>query len=218
MDFVEPKIDVHVAHEPNGRLGVDYNRVVDECQWEWLLIIDHDVILSTNPNWYHLCQAAIRQYPDTALFTCFCNNMANRTVHVPDGAPMDSHDFVEHHTFAKTVWDKHGYGVTLLTDTTKPPGGFFMLINKQKAKNVGKFRALAQFDEDCYFMWRIWEAGYDIRRIDGLYVYHVRARSDGLGGTFVDTDPTAWEIRKTQPPLSKKEVTRLAPTIGIQRD
>jgi hypothetical protein len=66
------KIDVRIPFEPGGKLGEDYNRIMRETPHDWVLLLDHDVILSVNPIWYWICQQAIQNYC-FGMATCYTN-------------------------------------------------------------------------------------------------------------------------------------------------
>ena len=204
MSWIEPKIDVHICHEPGGLLGVDYNRVLNESKWNWLLFIDHDVLLSTNPNWYYISQKCIEDYPQAGAFTCYCNWMAN-PFQVPDNTPKHNTDVMTHRKFSQQLWQKNGFRCTRWTDRRKPPGGFFMLLNREKALHVGGFPGKGQFAEDSYFFQRMYDVEFEVYRMDGLYLYHVRDRSMG---TFIEEDKTACEMSGVTQPATATTTRR----------
>lgn len=162
------KIDVRIPYEPGGRLGWDYNRIMRESVYEWVLVIDHDVILGLNPHWYQICQKTIENQ-SFGVATCRTNADHKNTGQT---WKTSANTFEEHQTVAKEVWDKFQYGVTDLDKAS----GFFMLISKQWWRKVGGFPGRGMFQEDWLFTRNIKKHGGRVIRIDGLYVYHAKNR------------------------------------------
>ena len=179
------KIDVRIPYEPGGKLGWDYNRIMMETPHDWVLFLDHDVLLSTNQNWYHICQKAIEQYPQAGLFTCMTNKKHKYGSHEPDSPQTDVIN--NHRDFAKIVWSKHKDEYIEIEKSS----GFFMLCNKKAWKEVGGFPGKAMFGEDLSYSKRLKTRGFSIKLIRGLYVYHDRHRDESL----IDGLETTKEVR-----------------------
>lgn len=178
----DPKIDVRIPYEPGGRLGWDYNRVMEETPHRWVLFLDHDVLL-LNPNWYHICQRATES--GAGLITCKTNARHQGTGQQAIGAPQDDRMEV-HQQFAKTLWAKHKMLVTSIPKAS----GFFMLVSKSAWEAVGGFPAKGMFREDWGFSQRLVGSGYRIACLEGLYVYHLKKRI----GSWVRGEETAKEV------------------------
>lgn len=184
-----PKIDVRIPYEPGGRLGQDYNRIMATTPCEWVLFLDHDVMLALNPHWYHLCQRAIEQRR-FGLATCWTNAPHSNTGQqwISGAETID-----EHRQIARNVHSQYGYA---LTDLDKA-SGFFMLVNKQAWSAVGGFPGVGMFREDWQFCAKLRRAGWAIVRIDGLYVYHAKHRQESwIEGEDVTLDIKRREVRK----------------------
>ena len=184
------KIDVRIPYEPNGHLGQDYNRIMRETLYDWVLFLDHDIFL-LNPNWYHICREAIKAHPKTGLFTCRANGSHGfrppaRSPQHADDAPAGS-NIGEHQLYAKKLWEDRGFSVTPLSQVT----GYFMLVNKAAWRAVDGFPGRGMFGEDWTFSKSLHKAGWPLLCLDGLYVYHHKART----GTWVEGDVTAKEVR-----------------------
>lgn len=181
------KIDVRVPYEPDGKLGWDYNRIFQETVHEWVLVVDHDILLNTNPLWYNICQTCVDLNPVTAVFTCK-TNAHHKTAQRDKGAPTDF-DVVKHQEYAKQVWDNKKYSTELIS-----PGaniaGFFMLINKKAWEKVEGFPGLGMFEEDWAFAQKIHAAGMQMRVMTGLYLMHAQKRV----GTWDSSIKTSKEI------------------------
>jgi len=187
MTTAQPKIDVRIAYEPGGQLGADYNRIFQETAHEWVLLLDHDVLL-LNPHWYTIAQECIRQNPRAGIFTCWTNNIGNPAQRW--SAPGETDSVTAHRGFAREVFDINGYQATVI-DGAKC-SGMLLLIRKAAWTKVGGFPGVGMFREDWTFGRKVQGAGFEVRRMDGLYVYHVRDRSDG---TWIPGVETSKEIR-----------------------
>lgn len=86
----------------------------------------------------------------------------------------ESPNMSDHIAFSKRIWDRHGYKVSEL----KHPGisGMFMLVNKEAWADVDGFPGVGFFAEDTAFGRRLRNGGWKLRRMDGLYIYHLRNR------------------------------------------
>lgn len=181
------KIDVRIAYEPGGLLGQDYNRIFSETVHEWVLLIDHDIMLNTNPLWYAICQRSIETYPDTGMFSCLTNarhKTSQKVKHAPPG-----HDAETHQEFAREIWEANQYQCELVQSGGKI-AGFFMLIARSAWAHVGGFRGTGMFEEDWDFTRRLHEHHIPIRIMRGLYVMHAQRRL----GTWDQSVETSREI------------------------
>lgn len=179
------KIDVRVPFEPGGKLGADYNRIMMETPYNWVLFLDHDLFLC-NPHWYLLCQRAIEQYPGAGMFSCWTNNLG-RTQQRDPNSPQ-CHDLQAHIAHARSVFEINQYSCTAIDKAS----GMFLLISKAAWAQVGGFPGVGIFKEDWDFSRKLTRAGLPIYRIDGLYVYHLRDRKRG---SWIEGQETTKEIR-----------------------
>lgn len=188
MEMSQPKIDVRIAFEPGARLGEDYNRIFRETEHDWVLIVDHDVLL-LNPHWYTIAQHAIRSNPRAGIFTCWTNNIGNPEQRDPICPAADA-PIREHRLHARRTFEQ------ALFETTKIEGarcsGMLLLIRVAAWSQAGGFPGVGMFREDWTFGRKVQQAGFEVRRMDGLYVYHVRDRSDG---SWLPGEDTSKEIR-----------------------
>lgn len=182
------KIDTRIAFSPDGNLGAEYNRIIEESNHEWILFIDHDVLL-LNPHWYLLCTKAIEQHPETGLFTCYTNNIGG-----PDqkahGCPGKEANIMEHRLHAKQLFETNQFNCSVI-DGNKC-SGMFLLINKSAWKAVGGFNKKGLFKLDWDFGRAVQNKNYKVMRIDGLYVYHIRDRALG---SWIEGIKTSKEVR-----------------------
>lgn len=189
------KIDVRIPYEPGGKLGEDYNRIMNETQHDWVLFLDHDIFLSLNPNWYHICQQVIENENNVGMFTCKTNAHHSNTGQQEQDAPKNA-DLFGHQEFANKIWNTNQYSCSDIGKIS----GFFMLVNKQAWEKAGRFPGKAMFKEDWNFSRKVKKAGYQLKIIDGLYVYHMKKRT----GTFIEGLDTTKEIKAKRDAQKKK--------------
>jgi GT2 family glycosyltransferase len=183
------KIDVRIPFEPGGKLGEDYNRVMRETPHDWVLLLDHDVILSVNPIWYWICQQAIQNHR-FGMATCYTNAPHNTGQQWPE--PADD-CVADHRDIARRVYDRNGLSITPLEKAS----GFFMLLSKAAWKKAGGFPGAGMFREDWDFCKRLKKAGQRIVRMDGLYVYHAKFRQESWEPSVeVTLDVKRREVKK----------------------
>lgn len=165
------KIDVRIPYSDEKNLGKEYNHILETTDSDWVLLLDHDVFLALNKNWYNICISTIEKY-QPALATCWTNKGGSA---LPWLVQPDSQvfDLKKHEAIAKDVYAKYGMAVTPIEKAT----GFFMLVNKHAWKKVGGFPGKGVVQEDWGYCKKLKEAGHTILRMDGLYVYHMKARS-----------------------------------------
>lgn len=190
---LQPKIDVRIAYEPGGQLGADYNRIFRETPHEWVLLLDHDVLL-LNPHWYTIAQECIRQNPRAGIFTCWTNNIGNPAQRWGGSLQLSAmpatDSIAEHRALARGIFE--GFGCTSTVIDGSKCSGMLLLIRKAAWTAVGGFPGVGMFREDWTFGRKVQGRGYEVRRMDGLYVYHVRDRSEG---TWIPGVDTSKEIR-----------------------
>jgi len=98
------KIDVRIPFEPGGKLGWDYNRVMNESKNDWVLLLDHDIFLALNPHWYMICQRVIKECKDdVGAFGCYATAIGN-TQQLIKGSPRRGDGIPKHIEFAKKVF------------------------------------------------------------------------------------------------------------------
>ena len=200
---------VYVPNMEGGQVGKACNRIIENAFDSWVGIMDADVLLDTHPNWDAVCRRAIQDHPETGIFTCVTNNIYGLPQKRLD-APQ-SHDILEHRAFAKQVWDEHGM---TLEPVLKPISGFFMLFNRDKAREWGMFPGVGQFKEDNEFSRRCLAAGHPIYLLKGLYMYHKRWR-DKATASFIEGEITACHLSKGSRDKPRKHWTRPRKVRGV---
>ena len=193
---VQPKIDVRIAYEPGARIGGDYNRIMRETPHEWVLFLDHDVLL-LHPSWYEVCQRAIRDHPDGGLFTCYTNNIGCKHQKAPGAPAGDS--IRAHRTHARKLWEENGYMCT--ENRTHLIGGMFMLTSRAAWRASGGFPEDGFFGVDNWYHRQVMQASLKCYRMDGLYCFHLRDRKGDQWIADVDTSATL--ARQHPRPIAK---------------
>jgi len=165
-------IDVNIPYDEKGRLALAYNRALEQGSSEWVLFLDHDVFLC-NPFWYEMCLEAVRAInfdSKVAFITCKCGGEHHARTMRKNGVPTDKLEM--YITESETHY--HQYG-NMLQRVHEPAAGFFMLLNRKIAKQIGfvqQKESINNIDQD--FGDRLLSAGYHIYLMPGLYIYHRR--------------------------------------------
>lgn len=166
-------INVVVPYGLNNKLAEAYNRSIEDSKQEWVLFVEHDIFLACNPHWYEMCIDAIKKGGEkVALFTCVMNGNGGRAqepyYYIGKTSDIDKHVEVAERIF-------RAKGNELLNVTNKLISGYFLLVRKKVAleipfRDMGK--GVNKIDYD--FCDRLLKAGYEIKVMTGLYVYHRR--------------------------------------------
>jgi GT2 family glycosyltransferase len=188
----EPKINVVIPFEPDAHLGREDDRIMEESKYEWVLLLDHDVLI-LNPHWYYLCQEAIRKHPEAGLFTIFGSSRGCRFQKLKE-APRNDRPIPEHRKFAKKLWARHQFSCTF-NDPAIPEqwiSGYFMLTSKTAWQKAGGFGGDGLFGRDRAYHKKIVAAGLRCYRIDGIYCYHIGERIEGSWIPGIKTSKELW--------------------------
>lgn len=181
-----PAIQVRIPYATDGNLGAEYNRIVAASAEPWILFLDHDVLL-LNPHWHLICQRAIADHPAAGLFTCLTNRIGGPKQQARGCPPGD--DILLHRRFAKELFSSRGFSCTRIPG--KNCSGMLLLVSKAAHAAAGGFPGKGLFGEDWGFGRRLDDKGIDVMRMDGLYVYHVKDRTDG---SWIQGQKTSKEI------------------------
>jgi len=171
-------MDIRIPYFENMELGKAYNIAMESVK-DWVLFIDHDIMLATNPYYFNACKAAIYELGHKAgWITCVTNRIAAEP-QLSKGAPIGN-DIIEHMGHAKKLWTEHNGSVLKINEGKRTndgldfPGfsGFFMLTHKKAWKDVGGFKdGFLGVDNDYYH--KLLKHGYDTYVMQGIYVYHI---------------------------------------------
>ena len=166
-------IPVYIPWCDSGRIGKAYNDIMEKHVEDWVIFIDHDVLL-VNPLWHDICMSMIRRIGHQAgMVSCFTNRIGCRFQKAP-GVDKKTDDIKYHRDYARNLYQKNKGKIKDLT--TAPGGrfsGMFILTHKQAWKDAGGFKeSIAFFNVDCSYFTAVKKAGYRVCRMDDLYVYH----------------------------------------------
>ena len=157
-------IEVKVPYYP-GDLGKAYNLCMETAK-EWVLFLDDDVYLRTQPLWFNICMKAIEKGKNAGLFVCMTNRIGCGVQRCRDAPQCD--DLDAHIEYAGKRYEQ--FGNHLQPIPTVSPSGFFMLTHKSVWESV-KFTS-GFLGVDNRFAGRVKLAGYAVYLIEGLYLYH----------------------------------------------
>ena len=167
-------MDIRIPYYEGMQLGYAYNRAMETVK-DWVLFVDHDLMLPLNPNYYAACVNAIRELGhDAGWITCKTNRIACEC-QLSRPAPK-CNDIMNHMAYAKSLWKEHGNKYTKHNENGKAKGapfsGFFMLTHKKAWEDVGGFKdGFLGVDNDYYH--KLIQHGYNTYVLEGIYVYHL---------------------------------------------
>jgi len=172
-EFNTVSIPVFIPWCDHGRIGKAYNDLMENHVEDWVIFMDHDVLL-VNPLWHDICMATIKKVGHQAgMISCFTNRIGCKFQKAP-GIDTKSDDIRYHRDFARNLYRKNKGKIKDLT--TAPGGrysGMFILTHKKAWAAAGGFNeSTGFFNVDCKYYTSIKNAGYRIYRMDDLYVYH----------------------------------------------
>jgi len=179
-------IDIVIPFEPEERLGFAINRIMKKID-SWVLILDHDVLVSLNPHWYEICQNAIVKIGNKAgWITCVTNQIGcplqkvDYSIKKKDycySKEYDTNDIEKHYELAEIIYKKNKREIVDITGISKRwnLSGFFILTHKKAYNDVKDKFGLPDnkfIGWDNYYNARLLELGYRIYLMRDLYCYH----------------------------------------------
>jgi len=172
------KIWCFVPYTNEKNLGKAYN---EYCQIvpnddDWILIKDGDLMFLT-PDFFDLLTEHISENPNTGIFTCLTNRIAN-PVQLYKNNFSQIGDVGYHREIAMSIRNKK---TTKLIN--RVISGMFMCFKKSTWKNVGKFTEDKKFlGVDHDFSRKVLNNKLDIRVMENIYVFHYyRLLEGGVG-------------------------------------
>lgn len=162
---------IHKPYALDKNLGKAYNDCIRQLNDKWVILMDIDTMFLT-PTQPRMIQEYIDLYGDReeiGMFTCFTNRVGYKS-HLP-GRVIDDNDSIKYHIHKAKLHDL--INSREITKMPKQLSGFFMCIRRSAWASIGGFKEGAQLlgvDDD--FTTRLCDAGYDIYRMDNLYVWH----------------------------------------------
>jgi len=160
-------LDVRIPYLPNKELGRAYNDAMETVR-SWVMFIDSDVFLRTQPKWYDICMEAIRRVGhDAGFITCVTNRIGCPAQRCGDAPKSD--DIAEHIAYAEKRFQKYGYSTVEIPRVR--PSGMLFITHKAAWQKAGKFPS-GFLGVDNRYAGAVKNAGYKVYLMEGLYVYH----------------------------------------------
>lgn len=161
-------IDITIPFRPGKQLGEYMNDYMEHAE-DWVLFIDHDILL-LNPFWYYICEDAIKQVGHQAGFiTCKTNRIGCHWQR-QEGIEMSNNDIEYHIKKSKEIYNLNK-GKIFEPDNHGAFSGFFILTHKQAWKDAGKFNS--GWKVDNWYDEAIRKIGYKRYVMQDLYCYHL---------------------------------------------
>jgi GT2 family glycosyltransferase len=174
-------LETRIAYDVTGDLGGAYNRIMGATGADVVVLIDHDIFLC-NPHWHHIISRIMTKHGDIGMLTCWAQRIGNAH-HKDDTAPQCD-DIAKHRKHARMRWDMHGYSVSAIGSCS----GMLMAIRVECWREIGPFIG-GFFNVDTDFSKRVAKhQKWQLCRANGLYVYHLRDRTEGA---WIQSQPTS---------------------------
>lgn len=167
------RIPTIIPYASNKKIGIVYNDAMKNID-DWVIFVDHDVWLATNPLWHEISVNAIMQIGHKAgWITCYTNRIGCKFQKAPR-IDTRSDDIRYHRDYALNLYNKNKGKIK---DFTKARGGrfsgMFILTHKQAWLDAGGFSEnMGFFGVDCNYYTKLKRAGYGLYLMQDLYVYH----------------------------------------------
>lgn len=161
-------LDVRIPYGLNRELGDAYNKIFETVD-DWVLIIDHDVLL-LNPNWCAMCIDTIAKVGHDAGWITCRTNTGRPEQKIP--SKNDLHYKLDYHlALSKYIYDRKKGSITDITNTCSALAGFFILTRKKVWEAAGGFKK-GFLGVDFDYCRKVKNAGYRLYVMEDLYVYH----------------------------------------------
>ena len=164
-------IDVKIPYESGRQLAFAYNRAMETATSEWVLMVDHDIYLATNPHWYAMSLNAVEQLQNKKVgwITAKTNRIGNKSQLY--SVQNDSDDLNQHIDIASKLYEERGDTISVAKGNLS---GFFILTNKTAWQSVGGFKDQGKglSAVDNIYSKELRANGFGMYVMDGLYLYH----------------------------------------------
>lgn len=151
----------------NKNLGEAYNDHIRHYSADdWLCIKDVDTTFLTPDAVRHIHEYT-QLYPDTGLFTCFTNRVANREQLL--GGLISNVEGMKTHLRIAINQKRYLYEYKELV---KPISGFLMVVKKSTWDEIKFSEDMMCLGVDNDYHNRLVSAGKSVRRMNGIYVWH----------------------------------------------
>lgn len=175
--FTSVKVHTVIPYSLEKNLGKAYNETMSLIpDGDWACLIDHDVQFLTPDAIKHLHEY-VRLYPYTGIFTCFTNRLHPLGKQQLWREEVEEDDSMRHHTHMAQYAKARLYRTTELI---KHISGFLMMISKEMWKEIKFSEDKLCLGVDNDFSDRVLKSGRDIKRMDGIYVWHSYRLLNGI--------------------------------------
>jgi len=167
------RIPTVIPYAPDKKIGYAYNEVMKSID-DWVLFVDHDVWLATNPLWHEISIGAIKLLGHEAgWITCYTNRIGCKFQRAPS-VDTKNDDILYHRRYALNLYKTNRGKIKNLTKARGGRfSGMFILTHKQAWLDAGGFTEnMGFFGVDCNYFTKIKRAGYGVYLMQDLYVYH----------------------------------------------
>ena len=156
-------------------LGAAYNAAMKYyAPDDWVCLKDHDTLFLRPDTIKHIHEY-VQRNPNAGILTCYCNRLANREQLLEDRCTEN--DSIRHHVRLAKYQEQWLYRTTKLI---KPISGFMMVIKKSTWDKI-KFKETGCLGVDNEFHLGVVEAGMDVLRMNGIYLWHSYRLINGIG-------------------------------------
>jgi len=185
------ELTTRIPYEPEKMLGYAYKTEMETVK-DYVIWLDHDVLIGLNPLWNDICRNAIEQVGnDAGIITCYTNRIGCPLQKMPT-VETKKDDLNYHFELAEKVYKTNKGKITDITDDAKrwKISGFFILTSKKVFSKVAAMYDLPDskfLGFDNWYGQRVIDLGYKIYRMDDLYVLHTYKRlwKNGTWGTGI---------------------------------
>ena len=159
-------------------LGAAYNQYMELLpdDEDWACFIDGDACFLI-PDWGNVISKVVNENPDTGMFTCYTNRIANPQ-QLYSGRFSESADIRYHRNIAIVCREVNPHKVF---DLIHPISGIMMIIQKKTWKEFPFSDGLLAVDNDISR--RLLKAGRKVRLIKGIYMFHYYRFNEGRKST-----------------------------------
>ncbi len=158
----------------DGNLGKAYNKYMQLLpdDDDWACFLDGDTMFLV-PDWGELIEKAIRENPNTGMFTCYTNRV-NNPEQLYRGKFSEIHDIIAHRNIAKVCRE---IGRNKIKPLTRMISGMMMIIQKKTWKEFHFSDGLLGVDSDI--SQRLLDAGKPVCLIPSIYLLHYYRMAEG---------------------------------------
>jgi len=146
---------------------------------DWAVIRDGDTMFLTE-DWGNHIYEIIEKVPDAGIITCYSNRVGKNHGQRWKGVISPNPDIAHHRKVALQNRKKNGNSITPLNNWIT---GVLMVVKKKTWKKVPFPENHRILNVDKFFSRNMLRAGYQIYRMDGMYLFHYYRLLEGAKNT-----------------------------------